>query len=291
MKNDKESIVLPLAISIVGHLVLIMFFFYSPSWLFRKFPEEQIIVLEMLPVTDTTNVKTQKAQKEKTIEAEESKKVQKTKDIEKPQEELKEEEKRPAQKEPKPEEKSVEQDKKDVEKIPEKKEEPKKKPPEKPKPQKKKKVSEEVELESLLKTLEKASDGKNQKSKNKSRTEQADADKESKGPFDVESPLSISEYQAIKQQIERHWNVPVGARNASDMKVTLYIRLSAEGTVEQVKLVDQKCPPGSDIVCQAAADGALRAVGLASPFQGLSSNRYDSWKEFNIEFDPSEIAG
>lgn len=101
--------------------------------------------------------------------------------------------------------------------------------------------------------------------------------------------LSISELQAIKQQIERHWNIPIGAQNAGDIQITLYIALSIDGSVEQVKLIERICPASNGIVCQASIDSAIRAVWLASPFQDLSQARYDSWREFQITCDPSNI--
>jgi outer membrane biosynthesis protein TonB len=292
MTNNENGTLLPFAISIILHATLLLLFFFSPSWLSRKFPEEQIIALEILPVTDKTNIKTQKSQKEKAITSEDSKKVNKTKqETQEPQKEVEK-----AQEAKKPEHKEITKDKikptKDTTKIPDKENKPiEKKKEEKNKLQKKQKNKEEAELESLLKTLEKASEGKNDKSKNQSRSEQTDAEKESKGPFDVESPISISEYQAIKQQIEKHWSVPTGGRDTKDIRVTLYIKLKPDGSVEQVRLTDSKCPIGSSALCQAVADTALRAVWLASPIQNLSQSRYDSWREFYIECDPSEIAG
>lgn len=293
--NFKEWL-LPVALSLSGHLAIILLFLCGLPSFWKKFPEEQVITFEMLPVTDVSNIKTQKVQKEKAVEAESAKKVQQTK-AEKPKEEVKPEPPKPDLKpEPKPEPKP------EAEKVKEeikKKEEPKKveKPKDTPKPKEvkkeppKKKKAAETDLDSLLKTLEKSSEGKEEKSRKQALSEYSDAEHESKGEFDDKQALSISEYQAIRQQIERHWSVPVGAKDAGEIQITLYISLKSDGTVEHVKLVEQKCPPGNAILCQAGADSAIRAVWRASPLQGLSVERYNSWKEFNISFDPRDVAG
>jgi len=283
MKNNGDDIFIPLTISIAAHLAFVILFFFMPSLFSKKLPEEQIITLEMLPIADVSNVKTQKVQKDKAIEAEDAKKVLKTKE-----EQPKAVEPKPEPKKDIPKEVVPESKKPDVKKEQKPKEDKQTKPDAKPK---KKKISNEVELESLMKTLEKASEGKSTKSNKQARSDKTDADKDSHGPFDNLLPLSITEFHAIRQQIERHWNVPVGAQNAGAIKITLYISLKSDGTVEQVKLIDKRCPADSAALCEAAADGALRAVWLASPLQNLAPENYESWKELNIEFDPSEIAG
>ena len=276
--NNNDNLLLATAISLAIHLAIIASFLFGFPSFFKRMPEEQVIILEMLPITDVSNVKTQKVQNEKELEEESAKKVQKSK------------EKVEEQKKPKPEPKKEEvkpEPKKDAVVV-ERKPEPKKPEPKKQEKPKEKKKS-DTDLDSLLKTLEKASEGKEEKSNKQSRSEKTDAEKEARGQFDSDLPLSISEYHALRQQIERHWNVPAGAKGSGEIKITIYISLKIDGSVEKVELKDKQCPIGSDVLCQAAADGALRAVWLASPFQNLSQERYNSWKEFNIEFDPSDI--
>jgi outer membrane biosynthesis protein TonB len=102
--------------------------------------------------------------------------------------------------------------------------------------------------------------------------------------------LSISEKALIKKQIEDGWrNIPVGAQGIEQAKVVVYISLDKDGTVLQVKIVDTLCNGVSAGICQALADSALRAVKQASPLKNLPVERYDTWKEFQFLFDPSEI--
>ncbi|MBP7190420.1 MAG: energy transducer TonB [Rickettsiaceae bacterium] len=276
--------------SVIAHIVAIFLLYFGVPSLWKKFPEDQVMTFEMLPISSVTNIKTQKAQKDKAVDSENAKEVKSSQP-----EEVKEE-KSPEKPEPKtPEIQHPDQPKEDLKpKEPEKKE-PKPaetKPQPKPKEEVKKKPSpkkKEVNLDSLLKTLEKASEGTEAKSKKEARSDRNDVEHDSKGPYNEGNPLSISEQHAIKQQIERHWNVPIGAKNASDVKITLYIALKPTGEVMQAKLLEKRCPGVDAITCDAAADSALRAVYSASPFENLDPSRYNAWKEFNMEFDPSNI--
>ena len=140
-----------------------------------------------------------------------------------------------------------------------------------------------------MQNLEKAAKADPSKKKAKQTTETQKSTK-AQGEFNPENPLSITEQHAIKAQIERFWNVPIGVKNAGNIKITLYIGLKIDGMVEKIALVDKKCPLDNARECQAAIDSAIRAVNMASPLEGLDPMRFNYWKEFNFEFDPSEIA-
>lgn len=293
MKNTdfKSSFI----ISLFLHIAVIAAVFFGMPSLWKKPIEEKIVTFEMLPISSVTNIKNQKAQREKEVESDSAKAVKNSQP-----EEVKEE-KTPEKQEPKkpeiqhPDQPKDEPKPQEPEKKPEPKPEPKpveKKPEPKPKEEAKKKPAlkkKDVNLDSLLKTLEKASEGTEAKSKKESRSARNDVENDSSGPYDEGKPLSISEQHAIKQQIERHWNVPIGAKNASDVRITLYIALKPNGEVMQAKLLEKRCPGVDAISCDAAADSALRAVYSASPFENLDPSRYNVWKEFNMEFDPSNI--
>jgi hypothetical protein len=45
----------------------------------------------------------------------------------------------------------------------------------------------------------------------------------------------------------------------------------------------------SDTIFRAAADSALRAVQLASPLKNLPADKYSSWKDMVVNFDPKEM--
>jgi len=305
--NDDEKFGVFVAISIALHLFVFLLFTYGIPSLFPSPPIPQVVTFEILPVDAISNIKTQKIQQEKEIEENAAKKVQKTKHEDIPEtknpdaakaEENKEESKRDFD-EKKPDDKrelvsmkSEEDKKKDEKKTSDKAQEKQVKEDklkDKPKP-KKKKLPTEKEIDALLKTLEKASEGNEAKSAKRALSAKSDAKEESMGQYDESKALSISEEQAIRQQIERQWNVPAGVQNAGEILITLSIAIKIDGSVEQVKLVESKCPPERG-GCRAAIDSAIRAVWQASPLQNLSSSRYDSWKAFQISFDPRDVLG
>lgn len=285
-KNDQEySFKIYIAISIAFHLIVFSIFYLGfPK--FKKEPEEQIMTFEVLPVTEVSNIKTKKVQKDKSVKEEKAKKREKaakTEVVKKP------EEKKPAPK---------------VEKVPIK-DKPKPKPKEKkPDPKPKTPVKKEAdkskvkkappkkkanEMEKLLKTLEKESEGKEERSRKRMVADKSDAIEDAIGKFKKNMKISIGEVQYIKQRMKDHWNVPIGVKNASEISVVLYIAFEPNGVVKEVRLEDKTCPKGSDIICNAATDSAIRAVWQASPFDQLNPLRYESWREIKMEFSPEEF--
>ncbi|MFY9590286.1 energy transducer TonB [Rickettsia endosymbiont of Halotydeus destructor] len=309
IQKSGDNFLIFLSCSITFHLVILYFFLFGMPSLFEKLPEEQIIAFEMLPISDKSNIITQKKQKEIPVENEDAKKSEQSKPKtteeqklpevkplteEKPKEEPpKTQEEKPIEKEKEviPEEKpQVKEEKtKEEEKPVEKKEIPEKKLEEKPKEIKKKEKNTD-DLDSLLKNLEQSSEGNNIKSNKYSRAKQENKEKESKGSHKEDSPLSISETALIKKQIERHWNnIPAGVRNNNKVRVVLNIVLDKVGNVEQVKTKEAICPNIAGSVCEALADSATRAVWQASPIENLDPARFNHWKEINFSFDPSKL--
>ncbi|WP_341754778.1 cell envelope integrity protein TolA [Candidatus Tisiphia endosymbiont of Dioctria rufipes] len=107
--------------SVVLHLLIIYFFLFGLPSLFKKPPEEQVIVFEMLPINSKSNVPNKIKQSEKAIENQDTKKVEQSKPddteekkpLEKPLEKLLEEKKPLEDKLPIKEEKVI--DKKPIE--------------------------------------------------------------------------------------------------------------------------------------------------------------------------------
>jgi len=308
MKNNNDNFLLFLSFSIAIHLVVIYFFIFGLPYSFKE-QSEEVIYFEMLPISDISNIKNQQKSKEKEVENEIAKKVQNTKSDpveEKKEIDIKPEEK-PIEKKEVPEEdnkKEIVDKEKEIITI-KKKEEPKKKevapkPKEeikkidakdnkKPKDKKQKKQN-NSELDSLLKTLEQSSEGTDTKSAKHSRAMHNDT-QESKGNYDENLPLSITEMNLIKKQIENNWNPPLGAKDISKIRVTLLIILDKDGSLLDVQLVDKVCPFGVSVAsCNALVNSAIIAVKKASPIANLNPVRYSIWKTFNFDFDPSKLS-
>lgn len=280
MKNDNDNFLIALAFSIALHLLAIYFFLFGlPSIFLPIASDEQIITFDVLPVTEVSNIPIQKAQKDNSIENNDAKKIVASK-VDEPvkNEKPKEEEKI----EPSREAEIVDSKKKESEQKPEEK--PKK---EDKKPKDNKKKPKNTDLDSLLKNLEKESEGTNTKSTKRS-SSTGEAKHDTKGNFNENNPLSISEKALIKQQIMKYWNKPIGGENIDQIKIIVYISLNQDGSVLEVKVKDKICGSASAAICQVVADSSIRALWQASPLQNLPIERYDTWREFNFVFDMEE---
>ena len=286
-KNKDVDFVAAIVISIFLHLILAYLFFFGSPTMFSPLPENKMIITEIVPISQNTNVKNKETIDKVTKETPTSSKkdIAKSKDKEisekKPDTKINDK-KLKDNKKP-----DIKNKKKDEKKIKAPAPKVKNKPKKQAKKEKKKKTIDE-NFDSLLQNLEKSSKIDANKKQAKE-TKDLKISQKSKGEFNNEAALSITEQHAIKAQIERFWNVPIGVKNAHDIKITLYIALKIDGSVEKIALVNKKCPLDSSRECQAAIDSAIRAVKMASPLEGLTNARYHYWKEFNFEFDPTEI--
>lgn len=103
-------------------------------------------------------------------------------------------------------------------------------------------------------------------------------------------PLSMTEKDRIKKQIEDKWNVPTGAKDAQNLIVQLLVRVSSDGTVTSIKHIGDEARYASEYNFRAAVDSAILAVRRASPLQNLPTDRYSSWREMELVFNPADVA-
>lgn len=307
MKNNNDNFLIALACSIALHLaILYIFLFGLPAWFYPSTPEEQVITFEMLPISSIANIPNQQKQIEKPVEREEAKKVQQAKlepaeekkIIEKTQEE---EKPKPEPEKPKPAEQPKEQEA-EVVKIEKKtepkpikevetpkpikaKEEPKK--PEKPK-EKKKKILDNNDLDSLLKNLEKSSEGKSDKSDKRSQ-KQGNAERLSKGSYNENQQLSNNIQNIIRQQLQKFWSPPIGSQNLENATISVHLILDKNGNVLEVLIIGKHCQGILESTCQALAESVERAIWQASPIQNLPVEFYNMWKEIKSNFSPKDL--
>ena len=103
--------------------------------------------------------------------------------------------------------------------------------------------------------------------------------------------VTQSDKNAIRRQIERCWNPPVGAKNAEELTVELRLFVTPDGTVQTVNVVD-KARAASDPYFRAAVESAYRAV-LNPRCRQLKFplDKYEKFKTMTIVFDPREMLG
>lgn len=98
--------------------------------------------------------------------------------------------------------------------------------------------------------------------------------------------LTQSEMDALRGQIQRCWNVPAGAANADNLKVSIHFQLDRSGAVEgSPNIVSGGGAAGVERV---AAESARRAILQCAPYD-LPGEKYEAWSEVVVNFDPSEM--
>ncbi len=107
-------------------------------------------------------------------------------------------------------------------------------------------------------------------------------------PFSDSIPLSMSEIDNIRYQIQRNWSLPAGARDAQNMVVTLRIQLNPDGTVTGVSVLNES-RMRSDPFFRAMAESTVRAVLKTDRIKNLSPEKYELWRDMRINFDPREM--
>lgn len=108
--------------------------------------------------------------------------------------------------------------------------------------------------------------------------------------FRPDVPLSMTELDNIRYQIEKNWHLPAGGRNVHNMQVTLRLQLAPDGTVLDVSVVDQ-VQMKTDPFYRAMAESTVRAVLKTGQIKNLSPEKYHLWRDMRINFDPKEMFG
>jgi len=98
--------------------------------------------------------------------------------------------------------------------------------------------------------------------------------------------LSQSEMDALRGQVQRCWNIPAGAMDGDKLRVSVKFNLDRTGALEGSPEIISG--GGGSGVERAAAEAARRAVARCSPYN-LPAEKYDTWAEVIVNFDPSEM--
>lgn len=113
------------------------------------------------------------------------------------------------------------------------------------------------------------------------------------GPSNPNQPISMSEKDFIRKQVEDKWQFDIGAKDAGNLQVRIRFSLNPDGSLrQQPEIVDQArmFMPGNESY-RAAAESARRAVLKAVPFQLPPGDR-DKWgQEIILNFDPRMMLG
>ncbi len=106
-------------------------------------------------------------------------------------------------------------------------------------------------------------------------------------PASLDNRMTMSEIDAVREQIERCWNVPAGAKDAKDLVVDIHLTMNPDGTVSKAQIIDQ-ARMQTDTFFRAAAESAYRAIFLCQPLH-LPPEKFTLWQDMTLSFNPSEI--
>lgn len=278
-----------LSYSITFHAILLLVAAVGLPMLLPDKPDPMpmVMTVEILPMSEMTNIKPSDAplkdQPEKEVK-------QPPKPTPPPPTPPKAEPAKPTPPKPAPaEDKKPFDPMEGAEPLPDKtKEKPKEETKEKPKDKPK-----EKSFDDLMKELNTADTKDNVPTHEKptaKTTEQATTKSKSDAPYDPGLPLSISEKDAIRSQFIPCWRMPAGAKDAHNLAVRVKVTAQPDGTVlTAVVAPDQMGRYNSDTFFRAAADSAVRAVQKCNPLQHMPADKYNSWREMELNFDPADL--
>ena len=98
--------------------------------------------------------------------------------------------------------------------------------------------------------------------------------------------MTQSELDALRAQISPCWSPPVGAADASQLRVKIEFGLDRQGNV--ISGPEPFEFPANQFGL-AAVESAMRAVRRCGPYSNLPQEKYDAWKRVRITFDPREM--
>ncbi len=104
-----------------------------------------------------------------------------------------------------------------------------------------------------------------------------------------DAPLSLSELDVIRAQIQRCWNVPIGAEGIEDVVVEVSVAMNPDGSVLRARIVDGSRLQG-DSTYRVVAESARTAVLKCSPLR-MPAKKYEQWREMILTFNPKEMFG
>ncbi len=77
--------------------------------------------------------------------------------------------------------------------------------------------------------------------------------------YNAAQPITVSEIDEVRRQIERCWNIPAGGQDAGDYVVTIRVEMSPDARPRSATVLNE-ATTGGNAFYRAAAESALRAV-------------------------------
>jgi len=105
------------------------------------------------------------------------------------------------------------------------------------------------------------------------------------------SGLTLSEEDALKAQIFGCWSIPLGLPYNENLLVRIKLKLKPDGSVTKTEILDhaRMNMPGQGFY-KVLAESALRAIQLCQPLR-VPTTGYERWKGMQLNFDAREMLG
>ena len=105
----------------------------------------------------------------------------------------------------------------------------------------------------------------------------------------LDKGLTITQEDAIKAQIVKCWNIPLGLPFDEDLTVRIKLKLKPDGSIMSSEIMDhaRMNRPGQGFY-KVLAESALRAVKLCDPLK-MPTTGYNKWKDLQLNFDAKEM--
>ncbi len=103
----------------------------------------------------------------------------------------------------------------------------------------------------------------------------------------IDAQMTATELDALRARLAECWSPPIGWTDPKEVRVVLMLSLNPDGSVNGEPQVLER-PAGR--YEQTAPESALRAVRRCAPYT-LPPEKYESWKQVRITFDPTEMGG
>ena len=101
--------------------------------------------------------------------------------------------------------------------------------------------------------------------------------------------ITLSQEDAIKAQIYKCWNIPLGLPFDQDLLVRIRLKLKQDGSILSSEILDhaRMNQPGQGYY-KVLAESTLRAVKLCDPLK-MPATGYEKWKDLQLNFDAKEM--
>lgn len=105
------------------------------------------------------------------------------------------------------------------------------------------------------------------------------------------APMTMSEIDAIRYQMQQCWILPAGAKNAEILIPRIRVFLNADGSLSKPPEIVATKEQLKNPFYVTAAESARRAVLKCAPLKNLPVEKFASWSKITLTFDPRAMLG